>query len=312
MASPTTSGISGSLIVALAAVLVGCADDGPPGACVAPGTANEFGAFNFTIDARPAAAQAELLASLEYGGAAFWHPALGPQAQPDAEGTLEAYLAQPQVTQCRLRMIAVLYAVDAEGDVDRGALGSALEAIARAGALPALMITSPHRRAGLERLAAIVRDAADMAARLNGGAGVTLVLYPHVGHPMDDAEAAMEVMQRAGRSNVKLFLHLCHELKAGNRDRLAEVIARVAPHLALASINGADEEREAEEADWSRTIRPLHKGDLDVEQLYLRPLVEAAYRGPVILHTYGLLEPPEDHYARSMARWLKMRAALAP
>ena len=120
---------------------------------------------------------------------------------------------------------------------------------------------------------------------------------------------ALDVLQQVGRPNVTLSLHLCHELKGGNQDRLREVIARTAPYIALASINGAFIERETLVHDWTLTICPLADGDFDVEHEYLRPLVDAGYAGPILLHTWGLQKEPEAHLLASQIRWRQMAAA---
>jgi sugar phosphate isomerase/epimerase len=257
---------------------------------------NELGAFNFTIESRPVAAQVDLLASTGYKGVTLEY----------AGGQLEQYRADPGMVAGRLRVIAVLFSVDTDQGIDPAVVRTTTAAVLAAGALPCLRMSS-QRAADPERLAGIVRTVSDIvSSQVPSGA---LVLYPHAGEPMDDAEAALDVMSRAGRPNVRLSLHLVHELKAGNQGRLGEVIRRVSPHLALASINGADVEREAGLNDYSRSIRPLAAGDLDVESLYLRPLLATGYTGPVILHTFGLREPPEEHYPSSMARWRQMMAA---
>jgi sugar phosphate isomerase/epimerase len=284
--------------VLAALVLGGCgAAPGPPAATptAPPRFANDFGAFNFTIEDRSPAAQAELLAALGYRGIMFNYRA----------DSFAAFASAP------LRVMAVLIRVEAARAVDRGALLAAFDAVARAGGIPCVILEGPDGLS-LGRLAAVTAELADLAARANGGQGVTIALYPHAGQPAPDVETALAVMQTAARPNVKLSMHLCHELRAGHQDRLAEVIALVAPHLALVSVNGADVEREPTppRGDWHHTIRPLYKGDYDVESLYLRPLVEAGYTGPVILHTFQLQEPPEEHYAGSLARWRQMMAAL--
>jgi hypothetical protein len=259
------------------------------GGCDTPrcGDTTPFGAFNFAIDARPVAAQAELLDRLGYCGVTFWH----------STGTLAEFLAQPAVQPGRLRVPAVFFLVDpATPDV------AALAPITAAGALPWLIVGGPPS-VDRARVVELVRQAADSAG------SATVVIYPHAGTPIPSAETALEVMQQAARTNLRLSLHLSHELKAGNVGRLPELIARTASHAVLASINGADVEREALPDDYTHTIKPLGEGTLDVERLFLRPLLDAGYRGPVLLHTFGLQEGADAHLAQSLARWHQMIAA---
>jgi sugar phosphate isomerase/epimerase len=263
-----------------AAALAGC---GEPARC---GDTLPFGAFNLAIETRPVAAQAELLDRLGYCGVTFWHSA----------ATLDEYRAQRSVP-----ITAVFFMVDA-ANPDHAAIPAIVASITSAGALPWLIVGGP---ASIDRarLIDVVREVAGAAA------GATVVIYPHAGTAIPSAEAALEVMQQAGRSNLKLSLHLSHELKAGNQQRLPEVIARSAPHAALASINGADVERELLPDDYAHTIKPLAEGTLDVERLYLRPLLDAGYTGPVLLHTFGLAQSADTHLEQSLARWRQMIAA---
>jgi len=54
--------------------------------------------------------------------------------------------------------------------------------------------------------------------------------------------------------------------------------------------------------------QPLAEGTLDVERLYLRPLLDAGYTGPVLLHTFGLAQSADTHLEQSLARWRQMIA----
>ncbi len=262
-------------------------------------TPNRLGSFNFTLEARPVAAQVQLMASTGYQGVAMLY-------DPDV---LREYRATPAVADGRLPVLMVLYGVIAEDGVDPATVRAAMQAILAARALPCLHIPA-FSTVGVDRLATIAGQVADIVRDVDPNA--VLALYPHAGEPMADAEDALDVMIRSGRPNVRLSLHLCHELKAGHQNRLAEVIARVSRHMVLATINGADIEREANLFDYSRSIRPLAAGEFDVERLYLRPLLDAGYEGPFILHTFGLSEPPETHFPESWARWRRMIAAYFP
>ncbi len=77
----------------------------------------------------------------------------------------------------------------------------------------------------------------------------------------------------------------------------------------LASIHGAA--RETDTPGWSTTIQPLDRGDLDVRNTYLLPLIRSGYTGPVLLHTFGIEGPPEEHFHRSAEAWRRMSREVA-
>jgi sugar phosphate isomerase/epimerase len=265
---------------------------------------NEFGVYNFVIETRPATDQATLLAGLGFEGVAFWHPL---SLYAPNEQVLDHYRAHPAVAAGQLRLHSLLYQFDG-ARLNRNRLRRTLDSTAQAGSVAWLLFGNSLPMSRDELLAA-VRDISDIAAAADGGKGVTVVLYPHAGHLMPSAESALEVIQAVGRDNLKLSLHLSHELKAGNQNRLAEVIARTAPYAALASINGADIQREERQEDYSHSIRPLGEGDLDVETLFLRPLLESGYTGPIVLHTHWTPGPADERLRASIERWRQMVAA---
>ena len=126
---------------------------------------------------------------------------------------------------------------------------------------------------------------------------VQLVLYPHSGTTFVCAEEALVIRDRLsdlGYPEVKLSVHLCHEQLAGNRNRLPEVVAKVAPWLALATVNGSN---------GGGDFYPLGQGSFDPSG-YLQALADHDYRGPMELHTWSLPDPRlDDHLARSLAYW---------
>src|SRR5262245_38201658 len=160
-----------------------------------------LGAYNFCIEERPVAVQAELLDALGYTDVTLWY------TLPEV---LDEWVAQPAVSAGRLRLATVLYQVDA-ADLDRVGLEVALRAMARAQALPWLLVgnSAPVDR---NQVVGVVREVADLAAKLDRENGGLVVLYPHAGQHIDTAEVALEVLQQAGRDNLMLSLHLCHEL----------------------------------------------------------------------------------------------------
>ena len=145
-------------------------------------------------------------------------------------------------------------------------------------------------------------------------AGVELIIYPHWsgGNPMnisliESAEEAIPYVKEV--QNVYISLHLCHQIMAGNGHRLDEVAAKIKPWLGLPSINGADIDAVHETSGWDRGIQPLTMGDYDSSQL-LEALKSVDYKGPVILHTWGLQDAAADHHQTSFKRFQEMVDAL--
>ncbi len=157
---------------------------------------------------------------------------------------------------------------------------------------------------GLDRTEIV--NALDQMAEMAAGAGVECVIYPHDRTTIESAEVAMEYIEEMGRDDVFISLHLCHEIRAGNGERLNEVAARIKPWLRLPSISGTDKEFEdAGKGDWSRNIKPLNEGDYDASKL-LVALKSVDYAGPILLHTFGLQKAPKTHHADSIATYREM------
>ena len=135
--------------------------------------------------------------------------------------------------------------------------------------------------------------------------GVELVLYPHDGALVETAEEMLPYLKEVQNGNVFISLHLCHEIRGGNGDRLNEVAAKIKPWLRLPSINGADIDSVNETGGWARGIQPLTMGDYDSSKL-LKALKSIDYEGPVILHTWGLQDEAADHHHTSYKRFYEM------
>ena len=140
-------------------------------------------------------------------------------------------------------------------------------------------------------------------------AGVELVVYPHYNTLIETAEEAVPYIRKAQNGNIFLSLHLCHEVRAGNGERLDEIAAKIGPLLRLPSINGADVASVNEVKGWDLGIQPLSQGDYDSSKM-LKALKSVRYKGPVILHTWGLQDEAADHHHASFKRFQKMVDAL--
>lgn len=146
----------------------------------------------------------------------------------------------------------------------------------------------------------IVREIADLA-RVSG---VRVALYPHKGFFVATAEEALRVVREVERSNVGVTVNLCHELAAGNADRMEAIVRACAPHLFLVSINGADRS-----GGWSELIRPLDEGNYDVAG-FLKLLDQVGYTGPIGLQCYNLKGDPGDNLKRSIMAWRRISSTL--
>lgn len=139
------------------------------------------------------------------------------------------------------------------------------------------------------------------------GTGITLVIYPYVGTRVETAEQALTLAKKINRDNVGVTLQLIHEIKAGNSRRLPEIVGKAKGHLKLVVLCGADQPKEGDNPmqwEWSRLIRPLGDGDLDVYGL-VKAVEESGYRGPYGLICWGLKQPSREHLTKSMATWKK-------
>jgi sugar phosphate isomerase/epimerase len=143
----------------------------------------------------------------------------------------------------------------------------------------------------------VVREIADLAA----ASGVRVVLYPHLDYFAQTAEEALRIVKQVDRPNVGLTINLCHELIAGNADRMDAIVKACAPHLFYVSINGADRK-----GTWRELIRPLDEGNFDVPA-FLKSLDAVGYKGPVGLQCFQVPGASEEHLKRSISQWKKIR-----
>jgi sugar phosphate isomerase/epimerase len=143
---------------------------------------------------------------------------------------------------------------------------------------------------------AIVRDISAQAR----ASGVKVSLYPHAGFYVATAEDAVRVVKAAQCDNVGVTVNLCHELFAGNGDRMDEVLKAAAPHMNLASINGASPIPGKEPKGWETL--PLGEGSYDVLG-YLKKLRATGYRGPVGHQFFAVKGEDKDKLTKAITAW---------
>ena len=224
--------------------------------------------------------------------------------------TLKAFADHTEVTGGKFRIYSTLWFANAREVLDTAKLqwlDAMLVQLARVQA--ALWIVVDANDQSPATLSAAVTTLKTVAARCKAQ-GVQMVIYPHGGCAIDCAEGALAVLPRIGDPDVKISIHLCHELMKGNRDRMPQVVSNVASYLALASVNGADYDAQDHPNDnWASAIKPLDQGNYDPRP-FLQAMATAGYSGPIELHTYNLPDPRvDDHFGRSLARWRQWVAA---
>lgn len=143
-----------------------------------------------------------------------------------------------------------------------------------------------------------VSEVADMAKE----AGLNVVLYGHKGFCVATAEDGLRIANKVNRPNVGVTVNLCHELMAGNGNRLDEIIRKAAPRLMMVTINGADKDGKPD-----GYIQTLDRGTYDVAA-FLNTLRAVEYRGPVGLQCYSIKGDIKDNLTRSMAAWKTLTA----
>ncbi len=135
--------------------------------------------------------------------------------------------------------------------------------------------------------------------------GLRIALYPHVNMWLHRVEDAVRVVKKVDRKNVGLTFNLCHALLDGAEPRVAALIDEAAPHLFIASINGADSG--AGPKEMARVIQRLDQGSYDVGAV-LRKFDQVGFRGPIGLQCYQVPGPADEMLRHSMAAWRRLRA----
>ena len=155
-----------------------------------------------------------------------------------------------------------------------------------------------------EQVEGILRNVVTYADSKN----VTVTLYPHSWCYFDTAEKSLPMVKKIDHPNLKLALHTCHELKAGNGERMAEVVDNVKDYLSFVTIAGA-----AKEIDMSSrklmdatSIQPLEDGEY-VFAPFLKALKDAGFKGPVGYINFKFDKQPEEYLPESLAEWERLK-----
>lgn len=152
----------------------------------------------------------------------------------------------------------------------------------------------------------ILRTVVDFATKNK----VPVTLYPHSTCYFASAEQALPLVQKINSPNLKLAVHLCHEMRAGNANRMDEVVKNVASYIGFVTLAGADKEVDTKNAytmDKS-TIKPLGEGEYDISP-FLKALKRINYKSPVGFINFKIDEnkSPEEYLPASLQAWEKLK-----
>lgn len=150
---------------------------------------------------------------------------------------------------------------------------------------------------------AITREVATLAAE----SGLEVSIYPHAGFYVATAEDAVRIAKSVNLPNLGVTVNLCHELFAGNADRLNEVVKTAAPHLNLVSINGAAPIPGKGSNAWDTLA--LGEGSFDTNA-FLRMIRDAGYTGPVGHQFYNVSGDDRAKLERASRAWQKAKSSV--
>ena len=278
------------------------------GALVASGVAraadralpNPFGVFNLRpFNELPAQQQVDLAMKSGYDGLMA-----STSTKTSALVRLREFAAVPAVRDGKFKIYAILWQVRVDKPTDQTFLKEFIGICKELNAAVwCNVVGTPGER---EFTLPLLKNVAEQCL----AGGVQLVLYPHHACTFETAEESLEIWEKLKHPEIKLSLHLCHELKAKNLGRTDAIIAKILPHLALVSINGIDTAAPIQAKGWDGIIIPLNEGDFDVRP-FVTSLARAGYKGPILLHNFGFKAKPEDYLPASMKRWREISADVA-
>lgn len=254
---------------------------------------NPFGLFDFNLRGKDPAEQIHSLDGIGFDGIAM------PLNAPKDLVKLQAY----QAARPDLKLFAGLIHLQADmpDAIPRAHLRKVAAKLAQMDAKMWLIIGGT--KGADANIQAVINEVADIAAAEKVGVS----LYPHDNTAVETAEEMLVYLKKANRPNLTVSVHLCHEMRGGNTDRLEAVVAAVGPLMDMVTISGSDRKVNDNSKDWSDAIKPFGEGDYD-PKIFLRILKKANFQGPIILHTFGLMAKPDSHYKTSFDLYQKMRA----
>ena len=135
---------------------------------------------------------------------------------------------------------------------------------------------------------------------------VKVILYPHSKCYLSSAEEALPFVERINDPDLKLAVHLCHEIRAGNGSRMNDIFERVKNYIGAVTVAGTDSV-----ADTSKpllydksTIKPIGQGNYNIQN-FIQPLRMSGYKGMVGFINFKIEDIPEVYLENSMTAWRK-------
>ncbi|NLX95958.1 MAG: TIM barrel protein [Rhodopirellula sp.] len=130
---------------------------------------------------------------------------------------------------------------------------------------------------------------------------VRLAIYHHVHIWCERADHAARIAEQCGRDNLGICVNLFHWLKTDPEGDLPVLAKSVLPVVFLVTVNGTSPEG---------NYQTLDQGSEAAER-FLRPFLQAGYRGPIGLQCVTLKGDPRNNLVVSMEAWKGMSARLA-
>lgn len=125
-----------------------------------------------------------------------------------------------------------------DGEADKNRWKTVANKIEGKGIALWFIFGKPQENFGDEYVEQVLRKVVDYAAKKK----VPVVLYPHSRCYFYSAEQALSLVKKINHPNLTLAVHTCHEQRAGNGHRLAEVVKNVQEYMSCVTIAGADKE----------------------------------------------------------------------
>ena len=251
-------------------------------------------AFDFKMDHIPIPERTKLFADLGYSGTTL-------RVQSDKQrNILKSYLDTEEFKSGKLTIPVVFFGFNFSNNIEsqNKMWRKTLAALPDGTAMWVIINGDATKEKTLHLLKTMTQE----AQKVNKD----IVIYPHDNCFIESAEEAIPYIEELNEPNLFLTLHLCHEMRAGNGNRLLDVAIKAAPYLKFASISGTNVTMFAnDKGNWSDAIKPLDKGDYDVSN-FVSVLQKIKFKGKTMLHTFGIEDEPRDHLSRSIKKWNTM------
>ena len=150
---------------------------------------------------------------------------------------------------------------------------------------------------GDARAVELGRELADYAQRYR----VRLAIYHHVNIWCERADHAVRIARKCDRDNLGTCLNLFHWLRTDPEGDIATLAKSALANVFAVTINGTSPDGK---------YQTLDQGSQEAEA-FLKPFIQAGYRGPIGLQCVGIKGDPRENLARSIKVWKEMSLRLA-